>query len=126
LHITNNFAAPTVSTSTPSSATLRHGPASDNIDYAIRELGTGDHMLSERLRVEPNHAPFINDYRIHDGQVEVRTLDSVGHPFDLALSDWKPLDANELQLHFALGTVVAEWLQDREPDLCDPATPGYM
>jgi hypothetical protein len=125
-HIPNDFYSATVPPNAPSSATLRQAPASDNFDNAILELGTEHIMLSERLRVEPHHAPFINDYRIHDGQVEVRTLDPVGHPFDLALSGWKALDDNELQLHFALRTVVAKWLQDREPDLCNRATPGYM
>lgn len=81
-------------------------------------------MLSERLRVEPPNSLFINDYRIHGGRIEVRTLDSVGHPFDLALSGWKALDDDDLHLHFALRTVVAQWLQDRLPDVDNRATPG--
>ena len=83
-------------------------------------------MLSERLRVEPPNSLLINDYRVHGGQVEVRTLDSVGHHFDLALSSWKPLDDDDLHLHFALGTVVARWLQDRLPDVDNRATPGCL
>ncbi len=83
-------------------------------------------MLSERLRIEPHHASVINDYRIREGQVEVRSLDSAGRPFDLALGGWKPLDADDLQLHFALDTVVARWLQERLPDLSNRATSGCL
>jgi len=74
-------------------------------------------MLTDRLRIEPKRAPVINDYRVHQGQVEVRSLDSGGHPFDAQLSTWRPLNSNELELHFVLSTVVARWLQHNHPEL---------
>jgi len=80
-------------------------------------------MLNQRLRIEPKRAPVINDYRIQDGHVEVRTLDPAGRSFDSALANWKSLDDNEVQLHFALGTVVAKWLQHHWPELSD--NPSY-
>ena len=44
-------------------------------------------------------------------------LDSGGHPFDAQLSTWRPLNSNELELHFVLSTVVARWLQHNHPEL---------
>jgi len=74
-------------------------------------------MLTDRLRIEPKLAPVINDYRIHDGHVEVRTLDPGGRPVDPQLSAWRPLNSNELEQHFVLSTVVARWLEINHPDL---------
>ena len=74
-------------------------------------------MVTDRLRIEPKRAAVINDYRIHDGHVEVRTLDPAGRPLDAQLSTWRSLNANELEQHFVLSTVVAEWLQHNHPEI---------
>ncbi len=74
-------------------------------------------MSTDRLRIEPKRAPVINDYRVQGGQVEVRSLDPGGRPFDRQLSAWRPLNSNELELHFVLSTVVAKWLQHNYPEL---------
>jgi hypothetical protein len=74
-------------------------------------------MVTDRLRIEPKLAPVINDYRVHDGHVEVRTLDRNGRPSEPQLSNWRPLNSNELELHFVLSTVVAKWIQHTHPEL---------
>ncbi len=66
-----------------------------------------------RLRIEPVNGLPVNDYRIRDGRVEVRLLDASGRPFPDARSDWRLLDANDIQLHHNLGTVVSKWLDVR-------------
>ncbi len=70
-------------------------------------------MVSQRLRIESMNGSPISDYRIESGRVEVRTLDPVGRSYSCPDSDWRPLDANDIQLHRVLGTVVASWLQVR-------------
>ncbi len=70
-------------------------------------------MQSQRLRIESFHGSPVNDYRIRDGQVEMRLLDAAGHVLRPPLSDWKALDGSDIELHFALETVVAKWLEAR-------------
>ncbi len=74
-------------------------------------------MVTNRLRIEPKRARVINDYRIHDGHVEVRTLDHGGRAVDPQLSTWRPLNSNELEQHFVLSTVVAKWLEHNHPEI---------
>ncbi len=66
-----------------------------------------------RLRIESVNGSPINDYRIRDGLVEVRVMDSRGHPYKGSTSNWRTLDENEIQLHHILGTVVSQWLRVR-------------
>ncbi len=70
-------------------------------------------MRPERLRIESHHGSPVNDYRIRKGHVEVRLLDASGHPCPSPLSYWRVLDESEVELHFALETVVAKWLEAR-------------
>jgi len=70
-------------------------------------------MGSMRLRIEPVDGSTINDYRIEGGRLEVRTLDSSGQPSLGANSDWRPLDPTDIELHRALDTIVAKWLEVR-------------
>jgi hypothetical protein len=66
-----------------------------------------------QLRIESVGGSPINDYRIRDGCVEVRSMDPSGHPLPGDGSRWRRLDDNEIQLHHALGTVVSKWLRVR-------------
>jgi hypothetical protein len=66
-----------------------------------------------QLRIESGSGSPINDYRISNGSVEVRSLDSAGHPYPGAGSRWRVLDKNDIALHDALGTVVSKWLRVR-------------
>jgi hypothetical protein len=66
-----------------------------------------------RLRIESVNGSPINDYRIRDGCVELRLLDPSGHEYPGYGSRWRMLNANDMQLHHALGTVVSRWLEER-------------
>ena len=66
-----------------------------------------------RLRIESVRGSPINDYRICNGCVQVRALDPSGHPYASWASRWRTLDDNDIQLHYALGTVVSTWLRVR-------------
>jgi hypothetical protein len=66
-----------------------------------------------RLRIESVDGSPINDYRIREGQVEVRVLDAAGHAWHSPLGLWRVLGEDDIQLHHALGTVVSKWLQQR-------------
>jgi hypothetical protein len=63
-----------------------------------------------RLRIEPVSGVPINDYRMRRGRVEFRALDRDGAPLGGDLSQWRPLTDYEVKWHYALGTVVAEWM----------------
>lgn len=65
------------------------------------------------LRIPSQNGSPSNEYRISDGQIEFRALDAEGKPFPYSQGKWKILDASELQLHFALNTIVAQWLTER-------------
>jgi hypothetical protein len=66
-----------------------------------------------RLRIESVNGSPVNDYRIRDGRVEVRMLDPSGREYAGPESRWRMLDANEIQLHYALGTIVSKWMERR-------------
>jgi hypothetical protein len=66
-----------------------------------------------RLRIESVNGSPINDYRIKDGCVELRLLDPAGRAYPGFDSRWRMLDANDVELHRALGTVVSAWLDER-------------
>jgi exonuclease I len=65
------------------------------------------------LRIESINGSPVNDYRISGGRVQVRVLDPYGHEYRGSESRWRMLDANDIQLHYALDTVVARWLDER-------------
>jgi hypothetical protein len=66
-----------------------------------------------RLRIESVNGAPINDYRISDGWVEVRSLDPSGHAYPDGTSNWRVLDRNDIQAHRMLRTVVWRWLRVR-------------
>ncbi len=65
------------------------------------------------LRIEAVNASPVNDYRIRDGHVEVRLLHASGRPYAGMSGRWRVLDANDIQLHHNLRTVVSKWLRVR-------------
>ena len=71
------------------------------------------HISSELLRIPSENGSPINEYRIQNGQIEFRSLDATGKPFSITKAKWRVLDVSELQLHFVLDTVVAQWLMQR-------------
>lgn len=61
------------------------------------------------LLITSNDGSLDNQYRIHHRHVEFRAVAPGGPPrSDRA---WRTLDDDELQLHFALRTPVADWLE---------------
>lgn len=66
-----------------------------------------------QLRITSSDGSPSNEYRISDGQIEFRSLDAQGKPFPYSQGKWKLLDTADLQLHFALNTIVAQWLTER-------------
>jgi hypothetical protein len=66
-------------------------------------------MTQARLRIEPAKCSPANDYRIRDGEVEFRVIEPASH----YASNWRRLDENDVQLHRALQTVVAKWIEER-------------
>jgi len=60
-------------------------------------------IRSERLRVESADGS-ITDYRLVDGQLEMRSK---------ASNRWQRLTADEVSRHMALHTVLAHWLETK-------------
>jgi hypothetical protein len=61
------------------------------------------------LRITSKDGGPCNEYRIQDHSVEFRAVDAKGQPYSHS-STWRVLDGEEIKLHFALQTPVAEWL----------------
>jgi hypothetical protein len=62
------------------------------------------------LRIASQDGAPGNEYRIEQSAVEFRALDAQGEPFKHPNGQWRALDKNEIELHFALHTPVADWL----------------
>jgi hypothetical protein len=62
------------------------------------------------LRIAFEYGSPVNEYRIQQSSVEFRACQANGKPFSSPAGKWRVLDGNEIQLHFALHTPVAEWL----------------
>ena len=71
------------------------------------------YLSTDLLRIPSENGSPINEYRIHNSQIEFRALVQRGHPFLHNEGSWKILDGTDLQLHFSLNTVVAQWLLGR-------------
>lgn len=69
------------------------------------------------LKIPSQNGSPINEYRVHKGQVEFRSIDSLGKPYAYDHGLWRTLDARDLELHFALNTPVAQWLVHRLENL---------
>jgi hypothetical protein len=62
------------------------------------------------LRLEPEDGSPAKDYRIRDGEIEVRILAAGIH---LADREWRRLTPEEIAYHVKNNTVVARWLEAR-------------
>ena len=65
------------------------------------------------LRISSENGAPINEYRIHQGLVEFRSLDPRNKLLPQPSQGWRSLEVCDIQLHFALKTVVAQWLIER-------------
>jgi hypothetical protein len=62
------------------------------------------------LRIAFRDGAPSNEYRIQKRRVQFRAVNANGKPFSSSLGKWRALDGDEIQLHFALRTPVADWL----------------
>lgn len=71
------------------------------------------------LRLEGQNGSGIEEYRVHEGRVEVRSLRSPSlrdfddRDFDDEDSGWMQLTRQQLSAHVEHSTVVAQWLERR-------------
>ena len=70
-------------------------------------------LRSMRLLLESGDGSPAKEYRIQDGNVEVRTLDPEGGSVRSAGSGWWRLTPEQLSIHVERNTVVAWWLERR-------------
>ena len=61
------------------------------------------------LIIISNDGAPANEYRIQQHSIEFRTVAANGKPHRSA-SKWRVLNDDEIQLHYALRTPVADWL----------------
>ena len=70
-------------------------------------------LESMRLRLESGDGSPVKEYRIEDGNVEVRSLDPEDGSIRRAGSVWWRLTPGQLSIHVEHNTVVARWLERR-------------
>ncbi len=68
---------------------------------------------SNQLRIEPPDTTIFNEYRLHQGRLEVRTRDKASRDYPHDDSPWRPLTEDELNSHVALNTLVAQWMSSK-------------
>jgi hypothetical protein len=68
---------------------------------------------SNRLRIDPWDGSHIVDYRIENGYVESRTLETWAERGSAIDQQWQRLTPEELSFHVMADTVVARWLRGR-------------
>jgi hypothetical protein len=61
------------------------------------------------LRIASKGGGSCTEYRIQDHSVEFRAVEDQGRSYSQS-PKWRILDGEEIKLHFALQTPVAEWL----------------
>lgn len=62
------------------------------------------------LMIAPEDGVPGNEYRIQQGMVEFRSLSPEGQSYIHRNGKWRTLEDDEIRLHFALQTPVANWL----------------
>jgi hypothetical protein len=70
-------------------------------------------LRSMRLRLESADGSPAKEYRIEDGNVEVRTLDPEGGSHRRNRTVWCQLTPEQLSIHVERNTVVDQWLERR-------------
>jgi hypothetical protein len=81
------------------------------VAYALQERDRqGTMLIPNTLRIDRGNGSYIIDYRIQDGGVESRILDStnVGTEFG-----WRPVSPKQLVSYVISNNVVAHWLRRR-------------
>ena len=70
-------------------------------------------LRSMRLLLESGDGSPAKEYRIEDGNVEVRAFDQDGGSVRNTGSGWWRLTPEQLRIHVERSTVVAQWLERR-------------
>ena len=70
-------------------------------------------LESNRLRIDLNDGCHAVDYRIQNGNVESRTLETGCETNDESEDQWRRLTADQLSSHVMADTAVARWLRGR-------------
>jgi hypothetical protein len=70
-------------------------------------------LACSRLRIDHGNGSPAVDYRIENGFVESRTLETVAEGSATAEKQWLRLTPDQLSSHVMSGTVVAQWLRRR-------------
>jgi hypothetical protein len=83
--------------------------------YILAEIESVETMLptSMRLRLESVDGSPAKEYRIEDGNVEVRTVDRDDGCDRRGGGVWSRLTPEQLSIHVERNTVVAQWLERR-------------
>jgi len=68
---------------------------------------------SLRFRLESTDGSPVKEYRVKDGNVEVRTLGSEGRSDRHTENVWWRLTPEQLSIHVERNSVVAQWLERR-------------
>ena len=63
-----------------------------------------------RFTIFTEHDAPVNQYRVHNRDLEFRVLGPYVHRFR---AHWRKLTPDEIALHMNLNTAVAEWLNER-------------
>jgi class 3 adenylate cyclase len=70
-------------------------------------------LACNRLRIDPGDGFPVVDYRIENGGVESRTLETEGETSGVTEKGWQRLTSEQLTAHVMTDTVVAHWLHRR-------------
>jgi len=87
-------------------------PAQARQDIKLERLERSVVMQTANLRVEAAGVG-INDYRINDGDLEVRAVTPAGHLYSDVRSTWRRLTPGDIALYYRFNTVVGKWLEDK-------------
>lgn len=70
-------------------------------------------LQCNRLRIDPCDGSLVAEYRIENGCVESRTLETAAKCDTATHQRWQRLTPEELSSHVMADTVVAQWLRGR-------------
>lgn len=70
-------------------------------------------LACNRLHIDPCDGSPISEYRIENGRVESRTLETVAECNAPADQRWQRLTPQQLSSHVLADTVLAQWLHER-------------
>src|SRR3989442_12403782 len=81
--------------------------------FALVESGRCSMLACNRLRIDPGDGSPVVDYRIENGSVESRTLETAAESSTATEKEWQRLTLEQLGSHVMADTVVAHWLHRR-------------